>query len=314
MNSFHKRYMEMGYMDLKNLRYFVGVIEYGSFLKASSRIHVTQPALSKAVQQLEDELGTTLLIRSRPGVPSQLTPAGELVFHHAKALLGRTTQMLTDINLLSGMTSGVLRIGLPPLGSTDQVAALISEFHQRFPQVELQLREQGGLELEEAVRKREVELAISLQPEDDDLAWHLICDEPLVVVLPPRHPLANNHQLTLTDLVQQPWVQLQGASILHRRIEKCCPDLHINGQQVAQSANLAFCLSLVAAGAGLMVLPRLMVQHHIPPGVEIVPLESPDIQWKLVVIWRKDAQLSIAAQKWLELLNGLPKQSLELPH
>ncbi|MEJ2633108.1 MAG: LysR family transcriptional regulator, partial [Acidihalobacter sp.] len=285
-------------MDLKNLRYFVEVAQYGGFLKASRCIHVTQPALSKAVQQLEEELGTLLLIRSRPGVPSRLTPSGELVFFHAKALLERSAQMLNDVSLLNGLATGTLRLGLPPLGSTDQVAMVLTEFQQRFPQVVVQLTEQGGLELEEAVRKGEVELAVSLRPIDADLAWSPICREPLVVMLPPRHPLTNRHRLTLSDLAQQPWIRLEGASILNRRIEECCSSININSLQVAQSANLAFCLSLVAANAGLMVLPRLLAQHHIPPGVETVPLECRELQWQLAVIWRKDAQLSVAAQKW----------------
>ncbi|POZ61989.1 LysR family transcriptional regulator [Chromobacterium alticapitis] len=290
-------------MDLKNLRYFVSVAQHGGFLRASRRIHVTQPALSKAVQQLEEELGTLLLVRSKPGVPSRLTPSGELVFHHAKALLERSAQMQADVSLLNSLAAGTLRLGLPPLGSTDQVAATLTEFHRRFPQVELQLLEQGGLELEEAVRKGEVELAISLRPDGADLAWHPICEEPLVVTLPPRHPLTHRHKLTLADLAEQPWVRLLGASILNRRIEQCCPGLDISRRQVAQSGNLAFCLSLVAAGAGVMVLPRLLAQHHIPPGVETVPLECGDLQWLLTVIWRKNVQLSVAAQRCLELLS-----------
>ena len=178
-------------MDLKSLRYFVEVAQHGGFLKTSSRIHVTQPALSRAVQQLEEELGARLLVRGRPSVPPSLTPSGELVFHHAKALLERSALMLTDVNRLNGLVTGTLHLGLPPLGGIDQVAAVLAEFRQRFPQVIVQLLEQGGLELEEAVRKGEVELAISLRPVGADLAWHPICEEPLVVVLPPRHPLAN---------------------------------------------------------------------------------------------------------------------------
>lgn len=264
-------------MDLKSLRYFVEVAQHGGFLKASSRIHVTQPALSRAVQQLEEELGARLLVRGRPSVPPSLTPSGELVFHHAKALLERSALMLTDVNRLNGLVTGTLHLGLPPLGGIDQVAAVLAEFRQRFPQVIVQLLEQGGLELEEAVRKGEVELAISLRPVGADLAWHPICEEPLVVVLPPRHPLANRHRLMLSDLAQQPWVRLHGASILNRLIEECCPNLDINRLQVAQSANLAFCLSLVAANAGLMVLPRLLAQHHIQPDVEAVPLECREV-------------------------------------
>lgn len=303
MNNFYKLYAEMEYkMDLKNLRYFVEVTEHGSFSRASHTIHVTQSALSKAVQLLEEELGTTLLVRSRPGVPSRLTPSGEVVFRHAKGLLNRSKQMLTDVNLLNSLVTGVLRLGLPPLGSTDHIAVVLTEFRRRFPQVELQLREQGGQALEEAVRKGEIELAISLRPEGDDLAWLPICEEPLVVVLPPRHPLASRHRLTLPDLAHHPWVQLQGASILNHRIKLCCPALDVSRLQAAKSDNLAFCLSLVAANAGLMVLPRLLAQHHIPPGVEIVPLECAELQWQLVVIWRKNAQLSVAAQQWLELL------------
>jgi DNA-binding transcriptional LysR family regulator len=302
LNNFYEVYAGKAYMDLKNLRYFVEVAEHGSFLKASSRLHVTQPALSKAVQQLEDELGSTLLIRSRPGVPAQLTPAGELVFQHAKAMLALSAKMLVDVGLLNGMPTGALCLGLPPLGSTDRVAAALTEFRQRFPRVDLRLHEHGGLDLEEAVRKGTVEVAISLRPEENDLAWQPICEESLVAVLPSRLSLAKHSSLTLRDLSREPWIRLQGASILNRRIDRCCEKLGIHGRQETESTNLAFCLSLVAASAGLMILPRLLTLQQLPAGVKTVPLECPDLNWQLVAIWRKDAQLSLAAQKWLDIL------------
>ncbi|UTH74700.1 LysR family transcriptional regulator [Chromobacterium sp. IIBBL 290-4] len=284
------------------MRYFVEVARHGGFLQASRRIHVSQPALSKAIQQLETELGARLLVRSRPGVPARLTPSGELALQHAKALLERSALMQAEVSLLNHQAAGVLRLGLPPLGGISQVAAALTEFQQRYPQVELQLLENGGAELEQAVRQGEAELAVSLQPDSDDLDWHPICAEPLLVALPAGHPLAGHRSLLLSDLAQQPWVRLHGASLLNRRIEQCCPDLDLRRQQVAQSANLAFCLSLIAAGAGLMVLPKPLAQHHIPLGVATVPLDCPQLRWQLAAIWRKDAALSAPARQWLALL------------
>jgi len=295
-------------MDLKNLRYFAEVTRHGGFLQASLQIHVSQPALSKAIQQLEEELGAVLLVRSRPGIPARLTPAGELVLHHARALLERSAQLREEVDRLNHLTSGVLRIGLPPLGSIEFIATVLTEFRNRFPRVQLQLLEQGGAELENAVRKGELELALSLRPQDQALDYTLLCEEPLVVALPLSHPLASRNEITPQDLEEQPWIQLEGASLLNRMLQEQIPRWRSTAPDITQSGNQDFCLSLVAAGAGLMVLPRLLAQHHIPPGVKTVPLTGSGLRWQLGIIWRKDAPLSVAAQKWMELTSTIERK------
>lgn len=149
-------------MDFKQLRSFVEVIHQGGFTQAAKTLHISQSAVSKQVAQLEQSLGTPLL--ERQGSHIHLTAAGNVVLQRAEGMLRLRNELLSELDDLSHMTRGELRLGLPMLGSDTLFASRFAEYRRRYPNIQVHLLEGGSLNVEQAVRSGELELGGSLTP------------------------------------------------------------------------------------------------------------------------------------------------------
>jgi len=288
-------------MNERMLRYFVDIVDFGGFVRAANRIPITQSTLSKAVTQLESELGCCLLERGRRGTAARLTQAGQLVYERAKELLKAHQLLREDLQSLQNLGAGILKLGLAPLGSSELFAAVIARFRSLHPAITIQLMEQGGHELENAVRAGEVELALTLLPVNDDLDWLFVCEAPLVLAVSDKHPLASHSSAPITALREESIVVLEGASALNGKIRDAALEHGFTIKEGQRCGHLAFSLSLVASNAGLMILPAFITEHHKTPGIVSVPLQT-NVRWQLAVIWRQNAALSAAARQWLSLV------------
>jgi len=287
-------------MDIKQLRMFVEVVRNDGFSAAAEAVFATQPTVSKAIRQLEDELGEVLLERSRHGV--RLTPAGEIVHRRALALLGERQDMLRELEELRDLQRGELRLGLASLGSDILFAPVFAHFRQLHPQIELHVLERGSEALEESLRAGEIELAASLLPVADDLQWQAVRTEPLVALLPRDHPLANAASLQLQDLADVPFVLFEKGFLLNRHIIRACQARGFSPREVTRSGQPDFIVALVAAGLGVALLPRMIAAARPRPDVVVIPLHEPELDWKMVIAWRRGGYLSVAAQAWLQLV------------
>lgn len=289
-------------MDLKTLRYFDEIVRCGSYGKAAQSIPLSQPALSKAMQLLEDELGVVLLERGRKGVGVRVTAAGDVVLRHARAILDQRRQLLTDLDALRGLKRGELKIGFPPIGSAEMFADLIAEYRERYPDITVQLIERGGDALEQAVRAGEIDFAATLLPVKDDLETLFVHSEPMVLAVPRNHPLAKRRQVQIADLEQIPFVMLERGFVLNRRVREACIANGFVPLEAAHCAHPNFGLALVAAGVGIMCLPRLVASQHTNRGVRLIAFSADMRDWQLALVWRKGVSLSFAAQAWLQLV------------
>ncbi|MDK2776097.1 MAG: LysR family transcriptional regulator [Pseudomonadota bacterium] len=291
-------------MDLRVLQYFTAIVDAGGFGKAALQVHLSQPALSKAIRALEEELDVVLLERGRRGGSPRLTAAGELVYGHARNLLEGRRRLLNDLDALKDLRGGDLHIGLSPLGSAELFAPAIARFRTTFPQVRIHLLERGGAELEDALRQGEIELGTSLVPAGDDIDWLQIRDDPMMVALPAAHRLVGQAELLLSDLAGTPLVTFETTFVLNRLIHDACVASGFEPEEVTHVSQADFGLALVAAGSGAMLLPRLIAERHHIPGVVIRPLKSSALRWQLSLIWRKGASLSFAAQTMLDMIRA----------
>ncbi len=287
-------------MDIRQLRMLVEVVRRDGFSAAAETLFATQPTVSKAIRQLEDELGETLLERSRHGV--RLTPAGQIVYRRALALLGEREDMLRELEELRGLQRGALHLGLASLGSDVLFAPVLARFRQQYPQIELHVQQRGSEALEESLRAGEIELAASLLPVADDLEWQAVRTEPLVALLPQAHPLARRPSLQLQDLAQVPFVLFEKGFMLNRRIVQACLARGFTPREATRSGQPDFIIALVAAGLGVALLPRMIAVARPRPDVAVVPLDAPELDWKMALTWRRGGYLSAAAQAWLQLV------------
>jgi len=137
-------------MELKTLRAFVEVVRQGGFSAASRKLYATQSAFSKAVRQLEDELGVRLL--DRVGRRVLRTEAGEIVYRRAQAMLRECDGLLQVLKASQGLQRGVLRLSSPPVGTSEVFADCFARYRRLYPGVEIHLLEHGSRRLEEILR------------------------------------------------------------------------------------------------------------------------------------------------------------------
>lgn len=285
-------------MELRNLHALVEVVRRGGFSAAAKVLFTTQPNVSKAVRQLEDELGVPLL--DRIGHKTRLTDAGEVIYRRAASILAGAEDMVTEVDELRGLRRGTLRLGLPLFGSSVLFAPVFAAFRQRYPGIEISLVERGSKRLEELLRAGEVELAASLTPVAEEFEWQDVRVEPLVVLFPEGHALGGR-TLRLADLAGEPFILFDENFLLNQIILDCCARRGFRPAVAARSGQIDFIVSLVRAGLGIALLPRLMAEQRRQPGLAFTRLEDPDMVWHMVLLWRRGGYLSHAARAWLDL-------------
>lgn len=289
-------------MDLKVLRYFIEIIDAGGFGKASEKVHLTQPALSKALRQLEEELDLVLLERGKRGTQVKLTQAGEVVYRHGKELLAGRQRMLAELSAQRSLTTGELRLGLAPLGSAEIFAPIIAKYRQQYPQIEMHLLVRGGVEQTLAIQKGEIELATGIINLDDGYDGIRVFNDPMVVVLPKENPLTAREMLSIHDLIDEPQVMFETEYTLHQLVLNACQHAGFAPQNITRVSQADFGIALVAAGTGVMILPRSIARRYSVAGVINIPLASDELRWELSLFWRKEQVLSFAAQAMIALV------------
>ena len=292
-------------MEFKQLRTFVEVAHQGGFTQAAHLLHISQSAVSKQVAQLEQNLGTPLF--DRLGSQVRLTAAGNVVLQRAEGMLRLHKELLSELDDLSQLTRGELRVGLPLLGSNALFASLFAEYRRRYPNIQVQLLEGGSMHIEQAVMSGELELGGSLTPKNPLFGYQPFCDEPLDALLPADHPLAQGGSVRLEQLADTPFLLYQRSFMLNERLLQACQQLGFTPKEGGRSGQSDFLVALVAAGQGVVLLPSVVARELIRPGVVRLKLVAPDyLRWDIAFFWRDGAYLSRAAQAWLELLRERP--------
>jgi len=286
-------------MELRTLRALVEVVRHGGFSAAAKAINATQPTLSKAVRQLEDELGVVLLDRAAPR--PQLTAAGEIVYRRALGMLATRADMIAELDELRGLRRGSLRLGLPPLGAATLFAPLFALYRARYPGIDVRLAEHGSKRLEEIVLAGELEMVGSLIPAPEVFESQSVTCEPMMVVLPRDHPLAVRPALMMADLAGVPLILFEIGFALNPVLEAACARNGFSPNLAARSGQIDFIVALVASGLGVGFLPKTIAEHHATAQVRLVQLDEPQTQWHMGFVWRRGAYLSHAARAWLDL-------------
>jgi len=286
-------------MDVHALRTFVEVARHRNFTRASEALHLTQPAVSKIVRALEDELGTALLLRERRRV--RLTDAGREVLDRAQAVLDAMTGIEQSVGELAALRRGRLRIAMPPSVAVAYFPPILAAFHGAHPGVMLELREEGSHAVEDLVARRELDVGAVVLPTDETtFATMPFVKDELLAVLHPSHPLARRRSVALRELRETPFVLYRPEFALHGHILDACRRAGFVPQVASESSHWDFIVALVAANIGVALLPRTISRQLDPEQVRSVALAEP-IPWDVALIWRRDRQLPPATRAWLDL-------------
>jgi DNA-binding transcriptional LysR family regulator len=286
-------------MEMRTLRAFVEVVRQGGFSRAAKTVFVTQSAVSKAVKQLEEELGLQLL--DRIGQSFKMTAAGEIVYRRAVTILAQGDDLRTELEELRGLKGGVLRLGVPLIGSNTLFAHWFADYRSRYPEVELRLVERGSKRLEELLLAGELDLAATLLPVSDEFEWQEVWREPIDLLLAADHPLAAGERLSFEALEELPFILYGPGFALNPIILEACRESGFTPKVVAHSSQVDFIIELVAAKLGGALLPRMIIEQRPHPMTKRVEIDRPAIYWHMALAWRRGGYLCHAAKAWLEL-------------
>ncbi|PKR49687.1 LysR family transcriptional regulator [Thalassospira marina] len=290
-------------MDVRTLRAFVEVVRQGGFSQAAKTVFVTQSAISKAVRQLEDEVGIPLL--ERIGHSSRMTAAGEVVYARALRILAEREDLLAELDEIRGLKRGALHLGLPPIGSNTLFAPVFAIYRKRFPGIDIRLVEQGSTRLEEMLESGDIELGASLLPTAQGFVAQPVRCEPLVALLPAGHDAAHKSRISFDDLADTPLILFEKGFALNRVLINAARRKNIDPVIAARSSQIDFIMELVAANLGVSFLPRMIAQQRPHTGLKYIELDEPDTQWDMAMIWRQNGFLSHAARAWLEIVREI---------
>lgn len=283
-------------MELRTLRYFQAVAEELSFSRASDRLHIAQPALSRAVKELEDELGAALLARNKHRV--RLTAAGSVLLRETGLLLGLAEEAVRKVRRTALGQEGELRIGYIGPPTRDFLAGLLRDFRAKHPRVTLILEERTPERVWEMVLKGRLDIGLTrpvTAGERLGLETLLLREEPLCAVLPPEHPLADGEPLEWTSLRGRPLIVLarrEGVG-LHDRVLLGCQKAGFPPTLAHTPSIVGTVLTYVEAGAGIGVVPSTVATLDEGNQLVFKPLHPPETV-PLVLVWNREEDNPVA--------------------
>jgi DNA-binding transcriptional LysR family regulator len=284
-------------MELRQLEYFVAVVEEANFTRAAERVHVAQPAVSAQIQRLERDLGQPLLDRSRRVV--RLTAAGEAVLPYARAALGAVADMHIAVDEVTQMVRGAVTIGTVSSHSVD-IPRLLADFHADHPNVEITLGTDSSDNLIEGLRTGQLDMAIvSVGPDEtpDGLEVEVVTDEAIQAVVSPSDALAKRTKIRLTDLRDRTLIALPVGAGIRYQFDSACARAGV-APRIAFEASTPLALAdLAERGLGVAIVPASVPRSR--DGLHAVAI-VPEIRGRLVLAWRSAGPISPAARVLVE--------------
>jgi LysR family transcriptional regulator, hydrogen peroxide-inducible genes activator len=256
-------------MELHQLRYFCAVARTGSFTRAAQREHVAQPSLSQQVRKLEDELGTKLF--DRLGRTVRLTHPGEALLTRAEAIVREVGDAKLEIQQMTGDGQGKLVVGAIPTVAPYFLPARLAGFARKFPGVQISVVEELTSDLISLVHQGAVDLALLALPV---AATHGSCQElfreRLFLVVPRDHRLASMRCVHLAQIENDPFLLLKEGHCFRQNTLAVCGRTRVQPNVTFESGQFATILAMVAAGAGVSLVPEMAVKQT--DGCRFIPL------------------------------------------
>lgn len=251
-------------MDLRTLNYFVAVAEELHFGRAAARLAMTQPPLSRAIKQLETDLGCVLLTRSPAGVA--LTPAGTALYDETRVLFKQVDQLKSRVAVAAG--ADTITIGTLANSAEQAGPDLIAAFREQHPGITVRIHEADFTDPTIGLRTGLVDIALTRAPFDDTgIATQVLRSDPVAAVLRTDDPLAGRESLMLADLADRPWFQLpEGTDPIWRAYWN--GSSHREGPVVR---TVHECIQSVLWNGTVGITPT---PHELPDGLKNVPLRD----------------------------------------
>jgi LysR family nitrogen assimilation transcriptional regulator len=288
-------------MDIRELRSFIHVARSGSFSRAASELYIAQPALSRQIAKLEEEIGVPLLIRHGRGV--RLTAAGARLLERAEMITHMVNETGEQVRASADEEGGHLAVGLPPTIGALIGADLIKDFRARWPRVTLHLREGLSSSLQEWVLDKRVDLAVVYnQPLLDAFDVRPLFSEPMILIGPVSGS-GRKRSFHIRDLADIPLI-LPGLPHSNRRlVEQAAIQHGIRLRVEIEVDSVALTKQLVKAGLGYSILTHVAIKDEVARGdVVAYAIERPSIRSTVAITTLRENRPSRLVEAWSTML------------
>ncbi|MFN6570861.1 LysR family transcriptional regulator [Dendronalium sp. ChiSLP03b] len=298
-------------MELRHLRYFVTLAEELHFGRAAERLHIAQPPLSQQIRQLEKELGFELFYRTKRNV--QLTEAGQVFLSEVQQILKQLQQAIQVGQQTSRGEVGQLVIGFVSSAAYNVMPTILQTFRSCIPGVSLELHELTTDQQLDCLRQGRIDVGFLRPPvEDNTFSWEKIFQESLIIALPETHPLANQSDVCLQSLANEPFILFPRilAPGLYDLIISLCQQTGFSPTVTQEAIQMQTIVSLVAADMGVAIVPASL-QNLQRTGVVYKNIQEAslvkDVSAAIAMIWRRNEK-SPTVQGFLEIVRQVAKQ------
>jgi LysR family transcriptional regulator, hydrogen peroxide-inducible genes activator len=295
-------------MEIHQLRYFVAVAEEGSFSRAAAKVRVAQPSLSQQIRKLEAEVGQPLFDRLPRSVV--LTEAGRCLIDYARQILTSIDDARRCVGELQGEIGGKLAVGAIPTIAPYVLPELVRKFQEHYPDVTLEIVEDVTEGMIRRIEAGELDVALaSTCQQSPTLRRESLGNEPLLALVPEGHPLAKKALVEMDDLKSQRFLLLHEMHCLSQQVHHLLEARHLRPEVALAGSQLGTIANMVAAGIGVSIVPRLMVDHQATPGCVSLPFAPPvperelnllynplRFQSKAAAAFRQEAAATLASQ------------------
>lgn len=287
-------------IDVLGVQAFVAVAEHGSFRKAAQTLHITQTAVTQRLRNLETFLGVTLIERTTRSVG--LTRLGREFLPQARRLLAELSAALTEIRETGAAQRGDVTIACVPTAGVQFLPGVLEEYAARYPENRVKVLDHASSGVADAVLLREAEFGINVAgSHPPELQSRPLLEDEFVLICREDHLLAKKRRVSWRALEPYPLIfagQVSGnRALLEAALDA---DLALRFNYEVQRSSTA--VGMVAAGVAAAVVPRLALQKGAYPAIRVLALTDPAISRKLVLIARKGARLSPAAQALFDMI------------
>ena len=286
---------------MRQLQAFVTIAEQGSFIEASERLHLSQPALSIAIRKLEASAGGALFNRSPRGV--QLTPEGRHFLPIARRLIGDWDDALGDLSELFNKERGKVTLAALPTLAAGFLPAVLADYRHRYPNIAINVHDVLASQVDELVGSQRADIGFSVRPgATEAIHFEPLVDDHFVAVCPHGHPLLKNESVTWEELIAYPIIALSRLSSTRQAIEGVLQNLSTEMDVMCEVSQIGTAGRMVAAGLGVAPLPSLSFKQISAEGLEWRQLTKPIVPRTLGVLTPTRSSQSAAAKAMMEIV------------
>jgi DNA-binding transcriptional LysR family regulator len=296
-------------MDFRNLQYFLTVAQCLNFTKAAERLHMSQPPLSKQIQNLEQDLGVKLFDRSRRQL--QLTEAGQMLVHRAEQMLTLADKTRLDLQDMSDKLAGSINISVVDGRAPYYLARWIAAFREKNPMVRFEFANGSSDDALERLEQGLSDLAVAAAPYDEEeFSGFSVGKTPWIAVIPKAHPLAQleGDELPISMLKGEPLIGPQRPSRA-RALRRWFREVGEEANVVCSTSSYSDTIALCEQHVGIGIFPQTTYTPN--PYIVRKVITEPAKYIEYVLLWQKNAHVSVLVKEFTDFVRGYVEESVK---